>query len=38
MANASSKPYLLTRLQHAGLYNYNGRQTELFYLTWFNCE
>ena len=22
---------------HAGLYNYNGRQIELFDMKWFNC-
>ena len=22
---------------HAGLYNYKGRQTELFHRKWFNC-
>ena len=30
MAYASSATYLLTRLSHAGLYNYYERQTELF--------
>ena len=35
MANASSATYLLTRLPHAGLYNYNGRQIELFHMKWF---
>ena len=34
---ASSKAYLLTRLSHAGLYNYNGTQVELFHMRWFNC-
>ena len=29
MAYASSTTCLLTRLPHAGLYNYNGRQIEL---------
>ena len=24
-------------LPHAGQYNYNGRQTELFHMKWFNC-
>ena len=32
----SSATYLFTRLPHRGLYNYNGRQIELFYLKWFN--
>ena len=31
----SSKPK--EELPHAGLYNYNGRQTELFDMKWFNC-
>ena len=22
---------------HAGLYNYNGSQIELFHMKWFNC-
>ena len=35
MAYASSTTYLLTRLPYAGLYNYNGRQIELFHLKWF---
>ena len=26
-----------TYLPHAGLYKYNGRQIELFYMKWFNC-
>ena len=30
MAYVSSTTYLLTRLPHASLYGYNGRQTELF--------
>ena len=34
MAYATSATYLLTRL-NAGLYNYNGRQIELFYMKWF---
>ena len=38
MAYASSTTYLLTRLPRAGLYNYNGRQIELFHLKWFNCD
>ena len=38
MAYASSTTYLLTRLPHAGLYNYDLRQIELFHLKWFNCE
>ena len=29
--------YLLTRLPHASLCNYNGRQIELFHLKRFNC-
>ena len=37
MAYASAKTYLLTKLPHAGLYNYNGKQIELFYLKCFNC-
>ena len=37
MAFASSTTYLLTRLPHAGLHNYSGRQKELFHLKWFNC-
>ena len=37
MAYACSTTHLLTRLSHAGLYNYNGRQIELFYMKWFNC-
>ena len=37
MAFASSTTYLLTRLPHTGVYNYNGRQIELFNLKWFNC-
>ena len=24
-------------LPHAGLYNYNGMQIELFHMKWFNC-
>ena len=35
MAYESSKTHLLTRLPHAGLYDYNGRQIELFHLKWF---
>ena len=27
--------YLLARLPHAGLYNYNGKQIELFHMKWF---
>ena len=34
MAYATSTTYLLTKL-NAGLYNYNGRQLELFYMKWF---
>ena len=37
VAYASSTTYLLTRLSHAGLYNYNGRQMKLFHMRWFNC-
>ena len=32
MAYASSTTYLLIRLPHAGLYDYNGMQIELFHL------
>ena len=32
MAYESSTIYLLTRLPHAGLYNYNGMQIELFHM------
>ena len=35
MAYTSSTTYLLTRLPHAGQYNDNGRQMELFRM--FNC-
>ena len=35
MACESSTTYLLTRLPHAGLYNYNGRQIKLFHMKWF---
>ena len=35
MANESSATYLLTKLPHAGVYNYNGRQIELFHMKWF---
>ena len=35
MAYKSSETLLLTRLPHAGLYNYNGMQIELFHMTWF---
>ena len=35
MAYASSTTYLLTRLLHAGLYYYSGKQTELFHMNWF---
>ena len=35
MAYESSTTYLLTGLPHAGLYNYNGRQIEPFYMKWF---
>ena len=34
MAYESSTTYLLTGLPHAGLYNYNGRQIELFHMKW----
>ena len=37
MAYANSITYLLTRLPHAGLYNYNEKQIELFHLKWFDC-
>ena len=37
MAYASAKTYLLTKLPHAGLYNYNGKQIEPFYMKCFNC-
>ena len=32
MAYASSTTCLLTKLPHAGLCKFNGRQTELFYM------
>ena len=32
MTYESSTTYLLTGLPHAGLYNYNRRRTELFYM------
>ena len=35
MAYESSTTYLLTRLPHAGLYNYNGKQIEPFHMEWF---
>ena len=35
MACESLTTYLLTGLPHAGLYNYNGRQIELFHMKWF---
>ena len=35
MAYESSTTYLLTRLPDAGLYNYTGRQIELFHMKWF---
>ena len=35
MALESSTTNLLTRLTHAGLYNYNGRQIKLFHMKWF---
>ena len=35
MTYESSTTYSLTRLPHAGLYNYNGRQIELFHMKWF---
>ena len=34
MACESSTTYLLTGLPRAGLYNYNGRQIELFHMKW----
>ena len=37
IAYASSTTCSLTKLPHVGLYNYNWRQIELFYLKWFNC-
>ena len=37
MDHASSATCLLIRLPHAGLYDYNGRQTELFQMKWLNC-
>ena len=36
MAHESSTTHLLTRLAHAGLYNYNGRKIELFHMKWFD--
>ena len=35
MAYGSSTAYLVARLPRAGLYNYNGRQIELFHMKWF---
>ena len=35
MACESLATYLLTELPHAGLYNHNGRQIELFHMKWF---
>ena len=35
MACESSTTCLLTGLPHARLYNYNGRQIELFHMKWF---
>ena len=35
MAYESSTTYLLTRLPHAGLYNYNEKQIEPFHMEWF---
>ena len=32
MASESSTTCLLTGLSHAGLYNYNGKQIELFHM------
>ena len=32
MASESSATYLLTGLSHAGLYNYNRKQIELFHM------
>ena len=37
MVYPSSTTYLLPRLPHTGLYNYNGRQIELFHMKWLNC-
>ena len=37
MAYGSWTTYLLTGLPNAGLYDYNGRQIELFRMKWFNC-
>ena len=34
MAYQSSTTYLLTRLKYAGLYNYNGRQIEIWNSLW----
>ena len=34
MTYGSSTAYLLARLPRAGLYNYNGRQIELFHMKW----
>ena len=36
MASASSTTHLLTKLPHAGLYNYNGRKIELLHMKWLN--
>ena len=38
MAYASSTTHLLAKLLHACLYNYIGREIELFYMKCFNCE
>ena len=37
MGYGSSATFLLTRLPHAGLYNYDGSHIELFHMKWFNC-
>ena len=35
MAYECPATYLFTRLPHASLHNYNGRQIELFHMKWF---
>ena len=37
MAYTSSTTYLLTSLPHAGLYDYDGKDIELFHMKWFDC-
>ena len=37
MAYTSSTTYLLTSLPQSGLYDYDGKQIELFHKKWFNC-